>query len=162
MVYSSVERPSLRSLLRSKTTAVDWYEQELQRPASPAVVATTTSRAAVDGHYEVEKIVDMRPSTTQQGQFDYKVRWKGYTVSHDSWEPADNVATASEAVTSYLDGAPSMWQGLSQPLQWSALAYGDKLQVLVDGDWELAVINEGARGARVRLVRPRATAIAGT
>jgi hypothetical protein len=42
--------------------------------------------------YEVERIVDMRHFGRNK-KLQYKVRWKGYSEAHDSWEPVDNIHT---------------------------------------------------------------------
>ena len=41
-----------------------------------------------DESYEIEKIVAHR--NTDNGEFEYKVRWKGYSAAHDTWEPFAN------------------------------------------------------------------------
>ena len=38
--------------------------------------------------YEVDKVVAHR--NTDNGEFEYKVRWKGYSAAHDTWEPFAN------------------------------------------------------------------------
>jgi hypothetical protein len=40
--------------------------------------------------YEVEHIVGMRRFGRNK-KLQYKVRWKGYSEAHDSWEPVDNI-----------------------------------------------------------------------
>jgi hypothetical protein len=40
--------------------------------------------------YEIEKIIDHRPDSTQTGKFEYKVKWKGFSEEENSWEPEDN------------------------------------------------------------------------
>jgi hypothetical protein len=42
--------------------------------------------------YEVERIVDMRHFRCNK-KLQYKVRWKGYSKVHNSWEPVDNIHT---------------------------------------------------------------------
>jgi hypothetical protein len=40
--------------------------------------------------YEVERIINMRHFGRNK-KLQYKVRWKGYSEAHDSWEPVDNI-----------------------------------------------------------------------
>ena len=37
--------------------------------------------------YTVEKILAQRPNTSAPGGLEFKVRWRGYRASHDTWEP---------------------------------------------------------------------------
>ena len=38
--------------------------------------------------YEIERIIARR---SKGGQSEYRIRWKGYSAAHDTWEPADNL-----------------------------------------------------------------------
>ena len=38
--------------------------------------------------YTVEKIPAQRPSASAPGGLEFKVRWRGYGPSHDTWEPS--------------------------------------------------------------------------
>jgi hypothetical protein len=40
--------------------------------------------------YEVEHIINMRHFGRNK-KLQYKVRWKGYSEAHDSWEPVSNI-----------------------------------------------------------------------
>lgn len=40
-----------------------------------------------DDEYEVEKIVGRRK---RKGKFEYRVKWKGYPSSSNTWQPRDN------------------------------------------------------------------------
>ena len=40
-----------------------------------------------DDEYEVEKIVGRRK---RKGKFEYRVKYKGYPSSENTWEPRDN------------------------------------------------------------------------
>ena len=42
-------------------------------------------------YLEVEKLLRHRKSQTREGEFEYKIRWKGYKAKDDTWEPASNV-----------------------------------------------------------------------
>ena len=37
--------------------------------------------------YTVEKILAQRPNASAPGGLEFKVRWRGYGLSHDTWEP---------------------------------------------------------------------------
>jgi hypothetical protein len=49
--------------------------------------------------YEVERIIGMRHFGRNK-KLQYKVRWKGYSETHDSWEPVDNI-NAPELLEEY-------------------------------------------------------------
>ena len=40
--------------------------------------------------YTVEKILAQRPNTSAPGGLEFKVRWRGYGPSHDTWEPVSS------------------------------------------------------------------------
>jgi hypothetical protein len=57
----------------------------------------------VDGeqdHYEVEKIVNSRPTPNQQG-IQYLVKWTGYEHAKNSWLPASQMKHASDLVKDF-------------------------------------------------------------
>jgi len=49
--------------------------------------------------FEVEQIVDSR-RTGRRKTLEYRIRWKGYSTAHDSWEPAKQVR-APELIKEY-------------------------------------------------------------
>jgi hypothetical protein len=51
--------------------------------------------------YEVEKIVDMR---FQGDDTEYRVRWKGWPSSADTWEPEEHLRNVMELITRYHHG----------------------------------------------------------
>ena len=51
--------------------------------------------------YEVEQVLGQR-TYGQWKKKQYLIKWKGYSVAHNSWEPAENVHTP-ELVKRYLD-----------------------------------------------------------
>ena len=40
--------------------------------------------------YTVEKILAQRPKASAPGGLEFKVRWRGYGPSHDTWEPVSS------------------------------------------------------------------------
>ena len=67
------------------------------QPAPPPVV--------VDGdtEYEVGMVLDAR---RVREKLQYKVHWKGYSNAHDSWEPAEHVEHATEALEDFYRECP--------------------------------------------------------
>src|SRR5579862_1625138 len=54
----------------------------------------------VDGElkYEVSEVLNLKIA---QGKLLYLVNWKGYSLEERTWEPAENIAHAGEAVATY-------------------------------------------------------------
>ena len=48
--------------------------------------------------YAVDKIINMR---FVKGSREYLVRWEGYSTSHDTWEPMDNLVGCAEQIRAY-------------------------------------------------------------
>ena len=40
--------------------------------------------------YTVKKILAQRPNASAAGGLEFKVRWRGYELSHDTWEPVSS------------------------------------------------------------------------
>jgi hypothetical protein len=51
-----------------------------------------------DLEYEVEAILN---SHKYRNQYQYLVKWKGYNNSHNSWEPAANLARSTKLVNTF-------------------------------------------------------------
>ena len=45
---------------------------------------------AEQDNYTVEKILAQRPKASAPGGLEFKVRWRGYGPSHDTWEPVSS------------------------------------------------------------------------
>jgi transposase InsO family protein len=75
--------------------------EQQQHASDISVHALTRSRRRTNNTYEVKEIVGKRPSTTRPGECEYRVRWKGYTVNDDTWEPTTNLIDAADRVADY-------------------------------------------------------------
>ena len=54
--------------------------------------------------YEVDKILD---SQIRWRRLEYKVRWKGYDQSHDSWQPVGNLKNAKRSINAFHKKHPN-------------------------------------------------------
>jgi hypothetical protein len=66
-----------------------YIETELHRPSFPQPPPEIVEG---DPEFEVEQIVGSR-RVGRKKTLQYKIRWKGYSPAHDSWEPAAQVHT---------------------------------------------------------------------
>ena len=60
---------------------------------------------ACEIEYEIEKITDKRIKLN--GKIEYKIKWLGYSDKESSWEPADQLYNAKEAIEEYEKGIQS-------------------------------------------------------
>jgi len=72
------------------------YDRTGKRSKSPssALSATAAPVAAVDKEFEIEAVVDMKRWATD-GSWRYRVKWRGYPTSDNTWEPSDSFNDAS-------------------------------------------------------------------
>ncbi|KAK1660292.1 hypothetical protein QYE76_048451 [Lolium multiflorum] len=59
-----------------------------------------------EGTFEVEKFVDIcygDPNSTGKDGLCFKVRWKTYDSSHDSWEPLDGLRDSPECIKEFVE-----------------------------------------------------------
>ena len=63
---------------------------------------STTESNASEIEYEIEKITDKRINLN--GKIEYKIKWLGYSDTESSWEPADQLYNAKEAIEEYEKG----------------------------------------------------------
>ena len=80
----------------------------IQPPPPPVVVDNEN-----EPEYEVEAILD---SAYRRNKLYYKIQWKGYPVSEDSWQPASNVANAPDIIRAFHARYPHQ-PGNPQPRQ---------------------------------------------
>ncbi|XP_010518848.1 PREDICTED: DNA (cytosine-5)-methyltransferase CMT2 isoform X2 [Tarenaya hassleriana] len=55
--------------------------------------------------FEVEKLVDIcygDPGKTGKAGLKFKVHWRGYSCSEDSWEPAENLSTCQDSIREFV------------------------------------------------------------
>lgn len=64
-----------------KTVSANHFPWRTAPPPAPVIVDGTEK-------YEVEPILDCGH---QPGQLQYLIKWKGYDVEENSWEPATNI-----------------------------------------------------------------------
>ena len=53
-----------------------------------ATASASATATVVDGFHEVERLLEQR---TIDGVEHFRVRWKGFSREHDTWEPAENL-----------------------------------------------------------------------
>jgi len=58
---------------------------------SDIISLSESSAEESDKEYEVESILDHRKKHERGANMEYKIRWKGYSKAHDTWEPEDNL-----------------------------------------------------------------------
>ncbi|XP_047092351.1 DNA (cytosine-5)-methyltransferase CMT1-like [Lolium rigidum] len=59
-----------------------------------------------EGTFEVEKFVDIcygDPNSTGKDSLCFKVRWKTYDSSHDTWEPLDGLRDSPECIKEFVE-----------------------------------------------------------
>ena len=52
-----------------------------------------------EAEYEVESVVSKRD--TEEGKVEYLVKWKGYDVSDNTWEPVENLESSQELIDEF-------------------------------------------------------------
>ena len=82
--------PVFHGSLLSPYTETEEYGPNFERPA-PDLIED-------EEQYEVEAVVDSR---RHRGKDQYLVKWKGYPTSENTWQSADDLANAQEALEEY-------------------------------------------------------------
>jgi hypothetical protein len=72
------------------------YHEQAQRVQDRSLVEGNSAN-----QYEVERIVDKRPSTIRPGGIEYLVKWKDYSTRFNSWESSSNLANSAELIEEY-------------------------------------------------------------
>ena len=68
--------------------------RELQPPPDPIINEDGESE------YEIEKIVDHRK---KRNRMEYRVRWKGFDSTEDTWETTNTLSKERDSINDYLD-----------------------------------------------------------
>ena len=71
--------------LRGRHVSLDYAKHE----------ADSDDDYAEQDDYTVEKILAQRPKASAPGGLEFKVRWRGYGPSHDTWEPVSSFVRGS-------------------------------------------------------------------
>ena len=91
--------PVFNESLLSPYVAPYFPSQQVPEPPPPILIDLEDETP----EYEVESIVDSR---IYRGKLQYKVKWLGYSHSHDSWEPLSHVEHAQELIEEFHDTYP--------------------------------------------------------
>ncbi|KAF9089325.1 hypothetical protein BGX27_002517 [Mortierella sp. AM989] len=59
----------------------------LGRNYAPSQLKLVIEEPKDDNVFEVEKILHHRENRTNEGKFEYRTKWKGYSDDDNSWEP---------------------------------------------------------------------------
>jgi hypothetical protein len=70
-----------------------------RRPIPPPPVVTPEG----EEEYEVERIINSRKVGRK---VEFRVRWKGYRLEEDTWEPRENLSNAQDALRDFLKEHP--------------------------------------------------------
>ncbi|TGJ80867.1 hypothetical protein E0Z10_g7905 [Xylaria hypoxylon] len=106
------QRRSTRAAAKSATQQITQQIKSPRATATPPTLGPTkattrsTSKAITKAlpmrpaktEYEVELILDTR---TKSGTTEYLVKWKGWHVTHNSWEPAANLTHCTQALKEF-------------------------------------------------------------
>ncbi|KAK3014031.1 hypothetical protein RJ639_008664 [Escallonia herrerae] len=99
-----------------KSHALDDYERTLQSRPEDIGESKSSANSSFDaklpaGEYEVSCLVDIcygDPSDSGKHGLKFKVRWKGYDPTDDTWEPIENLSNCQEHIRNFVrDGLKS-------------------------------------------------------
>ena len=138
---SSAEKPKAKR--RSSRSSADAGRPDEPPPAS---AAAATARADEDEQEaEVDCIVDHR--RTEEGQAQFRVRWKGHGATEDTWEPYRNLQNCRA-------GSPRAAAELLRPPARRAHDVGRSPSARTDGTGVIYRCLRGVRCARTPLPSP--------
>ncbi|KAK3037663.1 hypothetical protein RJ639_030440 [Escallonia herrerae] len=99
-----------------RSHALDDYERTLQSRPEDIGESKSSANSSFDaklpaGEYEVSCLVDIcygDPSDSGKHGLKFKVRWKGYDPTEDTWEPIENLSNCQEHIRNFVrDGLKS-------------------------------------------------------
>jgi len=82
--YTIIEVHSPQVVVLKEPNSRNWLTVNIEwiKPFKTATL-TTLNSSSNDGRYEVEEVLE--ECTTDTGRHEYKVKWVGYTIHHNSW-----------------------------------------------------------------------------
>jgi hypothetical protein len=100
-VVAKVGKAAYRLKLLGNMRIHDVFHVSLLKPYVSGHGAPPPPILSVEGdlEYEIERIIDHRVHRGHATQ--YRVRWKGYSAEHDTWEPMSNLRNCRELVQQY-------------------------------------------------------------
>ena len=93
---NSMEMSSVELALNTVTTR--------RRKSTAATSSSKKKKSTANSdrsNHEVQLIVDSRPSQKKKGDTEYRIRWKGYVESDDTWESSANVVGAKQLIAEF-------------------------------------------------------------
>jgi putative transposase len=105
----------------SSSSSLDHKHQQ-QQPAA----ADDNDEPLPPDHYEIEKIVDHR---LRQGVSQYKIRWRGFPASDDSWVNESDLDVDADVLTRWLQRIPKKNQRKTRARSKSASASSSEEEV---------------------------------
>jgi len=108
-----ISKPSSRAPSKRHQEATSWSFIKPKNPVTKSLQTSLSSLSTVkrrrsrvktefeSEEYEVEKICDVKCTDDQEM---YLVKWMGYGVEHNTWEPKENLGHANGAINDFHEG----------------------------------------------------------